>query len=965
MKYVIKYGFVLIIALHLLQAGTTGKIVGVVIDKVSRQPLIGANVLVNGTNFGTATDAEGRYFILQIPPKTYSVTFSMIGYKDVVVKDVKIQVDLTTTLNAELEEGVIGMDAVQVTAQRPMVQADVTYSQANITSEEIDMLPVEELEDVVALQAGVVNSGGLHVRGGRSGEIAYLIDGVAVTDPYDAGMAVEIENNAIQELQFISGTFNAEYGKAMSGIINIITKSGDFRKYSGNMSSMLGSYYANDELFPQLDVFRPNTIQDIQGSFNGPIIKDKVSIFASGRYKRNGGYLYGQKIFVPESHQWNSQTNNFEYIAPSHVDWDSLYHPYGINDSSWVAMNWSDQYTGLTKISWIVNPTLRISYSLSGSETASQGYSHAYKWNPYGRSHQFTTKLSNMFVLDYSVSPSTFFTLSLSRSVNHYRSQRSDERDYYNNHSQTLIRDFTFFGFTVSDTCDNCADPNLFYVSPTIDDYTPGNNFEVGGHSMGYFEQKSVINTFKIDGTSQINRFHYLKGGFEYRKTNMMLTSYTVQLAEYTGYTPTIPNPRGSPSHNTYGTRGRNPFEYAFYLQDKIEFEDLVVNVGLRWDYFDPKWKTLNDPSDPNINSPVKPINRFFDLDGDGEISQIEMYPDNQKDDDDRKASNAFGDTWYKNAKPKSQLSPRFALAFPITDQGHMHFSYGHFFAIPQYSYLYTNPEFEVPAGSGTGYTMGNGDLQPQRTTQYEVGFSQQIGADIGIELTGFYKDIKNLNATKIIQSFVAGDKYGLYINQDYANSRGITVALSKRSSAKVSGNFDYTYSVSEGNASDPAAAFNDEASNIEPEKMLVPLDWDQRHTLNTTLTYHPIKNSGMGIIFSFGSGLPYTTQYLGVRTSFENNARKPSTYNIDLRSYYHFQFSGLKMSLSMNVYNLFDFRNELTVFSDTGRSTYSLVPTYTPQYSGPAYNSLNEYLIRPDYYSSPRQIKIGLSVSF
>ena len=101
-------------------------------------------------------------------------------------------------------------------------------------------------------------------------------------------------------------------------------------------------------------------------------------------------------------------------------------------------------------------------------------------------------------------------------------------------------------------------------------------------------------------------------------------------------------------------------------------------------------------------------------------------------------------------------------------------------------------------------------------------------------------------------------------------------------SSPRISGNIDYTYSISEGNASDPAAAFNDEASNIEPEKMLVPLDWDQRHTFNTTLTYHPLKNSGVGIIFSYGSGLPYTTQYLGVRTSFENNARKPSTYNID-----------------------------------------------------------------------------------
>ena len=294
MKYVNKYLVALLVVFHVLYAGTTGKLVGVVIDKISREPLVGANILVNGTNYGTATDLEGRYFVLQIPPQTYSVTFSMIGYKNVLVKDVKIQVDLTTTLNAELEEGVIGMDAVEVTALRPMVQADVTYSQANITSEEIDMLPVEELEDIIALQAGVVNSGGLHVRGGRSGEIAYMIDGVTVTDPYDAGMAVEIENNAIQELQFISGTFNAEYGKAMSGIINIITKSGDFRKYSGNMSSMQGSYYANDQLFPQLDVFRPNTIQDVQGSFNGPIIKDKLSIFSSGRYKRNGGYLYGQ-----------------------------------------------------------------------------------------------------------------------------------------------------------------------------------------------------------------------------------------------------------------------------------------------------------------------------------------------------------------------------------------------------------------------------------------------------------------------------------------------------------------------------------------------------------------------------------------------------------------------------------------------------------------------------------------------
>ena len=141
-----------------------------------------------------------------------------------------------------------------------------------------------------------------------------------------------------------------------------------------------------------------------------------------------------------------------------------------------------------------------------------------------------------MMVIDYSLNPSTFFTLSLSRSANLYRSQRSDKRDYFNHHSIISIdTTVNWFGNESIDTTIS-ADPNLFYVNPTIGDYTPGNNFEVGGHSMGYFEQKSTVNTFKLDGTSQINRYHYLKSGFEYRKTNMALTSYTCLL--YTSPSP-------------------------------------------------------------------------------------------------------------------------------------------------------------------------------------------------------------------------------------------------------------------------------------------------------------------------------------------------------------------------------------------------------------------------------------------
>ena len=194
--------------------------------------MIGANVLINETDLGTATDAEGNYYILQIPPGKFSIRFTMIGYQDLLMNNVRIQVDLTTTINAELSESVIGMNEVVVQAERPMIHTDVTYSQANISSEEVEMLPVEEFEDVIALQAGVVvgSNGEIHVRGGRGGEIAYMVDGITVTDPFNSGISVEIENNAIQELQFISGTFNAEYGQAMSGIVNIITKDGSYRK---------------------------------------------------------------------------------------------------------------------------------------------------------------------------------------------------------------------------------------------------------------------------------------------------------------------------------------------------------------------------------------------------------------------------------------------------------------------------------------------------------------------------------------------------------------------------------------------------------------------------------------------------------------------------------------------------------------------------------------------------------------
>jgi len=258
-----------------LWAGTTGKISGLVTDAETNEPLIGVNVMITDLGTGAATGLDGRYVIMNIPPGIYDVRFSMIGYEGKKVEGNRVMVDLTTTLDVQLGTSIIEGQSVTITADRSMVQADITYSQSNISSAELSAMPVEEFEEVISLQAGVVQDAGgnIHIRGGRASEVGYMVDGVSVTDPYNATMAVEVENNAIQELQLISGTFNAEYGQAMSGIINIITKEGDMKKYSGTIDFRVGRYASNDLsiYFGQI----PDSLHQQSGT-------DKVDLLGTG-----------------------------------------------------------------------------------------------------------------------------------------------------------------------------------------------------------------------------------------------------------------------------------------------------------------------------------------------------------------------------------------------------------------------------------------------------------------------------------------------------------------------------------------------------------------------------------------------------------------------------------------------------------------------------------------------------------
>ena len=230
---------------QLLQAGTTGKISGKVVDE-KNQPLIGCNIIVKGTSYGAATNLEGEYFILNIPPGTYQISALMIGYGAFTIEGTQVIVDLTAKADFLLKPETIEGEEIIVMAEKPTVRLDQTSMSAVVSSEDIENLPVTDVGDIIELQAGIVRdpNGGFHVRGGRSSEVSFWVDGVATTDSYDGSSGLEIENAGIQEVQVISGTFNAEYGQAMSGIVNVVTKDGG-EKYKGNLDFYGGGYHSN------------------------------------------------------------------------------------------------------------------------------------------------------------------------------------------------------------------------------------------------------------------------------------------------------------------------------------------------------------------------------------------------------------------------------------------------------------------------------------------------------------------------------------------------------------------------------------------------------------------------------------------------------------------------------------------------------------------------------------------------
>jgi hypothetical protein len=227
------FALVLFVALS-VTAGTTGKIAGRVTD-TSGNPLIGATVMVVGTSYGAMTDANGEYFIINLQPGIYSISASMVGMSNKTAEGVAVVVDQTSPMNFSLDPATVGSTTITVTDSRGMIMMDATETFHVVGREEIKTMPVSGIADVVNRQAGATDRDGLHMRGGRSGEVTYMIDGVAQVDPTSRYFSSSIPMSGVAETAIITGGFGAEYGNAQSGVVNIVTREGG-RNYTGSVN---------------------------------------------------------------------------------------------------------------------------------------------------------------------------------------------------------------------------------------------------------------------------------------------------------------------------------------------------------------------------------------------------------------------------------------------------------------------------------------------------------------------------------------------------------------------------------------------------------------------------------------------------------------------------------------------------------------------------------------------------------
>jgi len=940
------------------QSSEKGRIVGKVVDAKSGEELPGANVTIKGTYYGGSSNIDGEVRIENVNPGTYTVEVTLLGYKTVQFTNITVESGKTTTIEAKLEETVLTIDKeIVIVGEKPLFDIEETASKRSVGQQDIQAAALQNVEKIVALQAGVVFADNeIHIRGGRSHENAYLIDGVSVQDPMaGTGFGLQISPASIQEVEVITGGYNAEYGQATSGIVNITTREGS-DKYGGAIS------YKRDHFGFNRDS-RSNWNTDIYDfNLSGPEpittyllpalqlqIPGQLSFFGTFYANFNDGHSVnnGNTRWV-EVIDNRGRPAGYQIAVPEQL-FSSIY-----GGTRW-ALRRSNNYSWLTKFTYKPTTTLKISYSYNQSVVIDQnrqtvqstlervepspGYQYLFKFIPDSANTFTQRNIQHSFAITHTLSNQMFYDVRLSKYTAHVRGDANGK---------------AFERY--SEPADIVSYPLIYYYPGTGTDtvgVVPGDGFYDVGSPTSYRDHFIREYTLKFDLTNYFSEKNKFKAGVEMRFQYLQ----SVDIVR-----PWISPPLGSDN----AIDSVQPAQGAIYAQDNITLSGMILNFGLRFDYWFPgKYvdEVAADPSDQLIVSKAL----------------REQYLDD--------TFNLFG------RRMKARLSPRLGISHPISDNQTLFFSYGHFSKLPRPQFVYsklkrTNVRSNLP--------VGNPNLDPETTVAYELGIRNQLSGNDVLSVTAFYKDIFDYITEKNVRRLTgsgAAQFYSTYLNADYARVRGVELEYKKRVGNWFRGSFSGSYSIATGKSSTPTENAvrlqQGEPENIKENYLI----WDRPVQISFNLNFtvpkgEPLFGFGGGILddynlytrIFFQSGKRYTPQdSVGVdrisgRTEFvslidkQNEEVGDSWFYVDLNFEKYIDLGFGQLIASVEVQNLFNNKNSQIINPVTGRA-YEYGDKTPNSWNDPKYPQLtgdiSPFPYDPARYLNPRTIRFSLAFRF
>jgi outer membrane receptor protein involved in Fe transport len=903
--------------------GTSGKIAGRVVDGSTGERLPGVNVTIDDTQLGATTDVNGNYFIINVPVGTYTVRASAVGYTPKGVSAVRVIVDMTTTVDFSLSSREIQTDEIVVSASRPAIQQDKTSTKYTIDRDVINALPVDDFRQVVQVQAGVSGS---HFRGGRFNESLFMVDGVQLRSPvngytgYTGGFAANIPQINVDEVQVSTGGFEAEYGNAQSGVVNTLTRDASGR-FSAKLRVRTSDFpWAKMELKPNQYGSGLPDWKDYEGFFASPYVAFgdmKLAVTGSADIARqNRGFLTHQN-FHQESYQGkilgSSGGSRFSVsglLSTSEVN--DYYHRYSAFGPLSDGYQW-DLYERVagTTADPILERYIFVSDPRGTPAPVVRTVADSVLFNgvKYGKVRDIyqtgmqehisipqTTTWNVGVSWNQTLSKNSFLDLKLSQFYTRFHEVVHNVDDRAKNGDVNAELNWQ----------DNVTDPFTPYGYKDrqfIESY-----WYYTGDEGWWFDQVARTYSLRADYSNQFNQTNLLKAGAEvnYSKGDVQKVSFE-----------SVTSPR-------FDIWNEDLVEFAVYAQDKIEVRDgFILNAGLRLDYFNPN----------GLGSPV-------------------LFPANPTDLSNpiRRSTLTTSD----KVPSRWQLSPRIGIAHPITERDNLHFYYGHFFQRPDLRYLYENVNLDFRYS--TNVDIGNPRLAPEKTVSYEVGWEHLFSDFLRAGITGYYKDITNLVTATTFSVTGASESYQVYVNQDYANVRGLEFTLETLGQVPIGGMINYSYAFASGRSS---SVFKGN-TEIVPRR-LDPLDWDIRHRINANLilrsfgaVHDVIGDAELTFLVLIRSGYPYTTNTRDAFPLFvaRNDGRLPWTKNVDMRFRKTWTIGGNALSLLAEVLNLFDWRNISYIAGDRdGLTIYNA----TGDPSGPYHD--------PQTYTPPRVYRLGVEI--